>query len=267
MKEHYISQLNKNIELKGFYKRLITKADKIYHALTLISKYVTHKQTQERFITLGIDFLEMSYMLYPTYKEDHADVHEELEVLVQEVQALTQGLVIRGILNPESKTLFDQELDTYMKFTQTYVMQIDTKTDSESSIVSPLFQENFFGETLTPGTLIEEPREKKLELLSEKPVMSFTQKEPEISKGHTEEQVFYKGHTPEKKKTDAIDRMNRKTTILNFIKQNKEVAIKDIVLYIGDCSEKTIQRELNDLITESLIKKVGDRRWSRYSLI
>lgn len=267
MKEHYISQLNKNIELKGFYKRLITKADKIYHALTLISKYVTHKQTQERFVTLGIDFLEMSYMLYPSYKEDHADVAEELAVLLQEVQALTQGLVIRGILNPDSKTLFDQELESYLQFVETYSTKIDTKEEVENSIVSPLFQENFFGERLTTDMLIEQPRQMPTpEPVATNP-MSFIENDTHSDKGHTDTHTISKGHTDSKKRTDAIDRMSRKTTILTFIKQNKEVAIKDIVTHIGDCSEKTIQRELNDLITENLIKKVGDRRWSRYSLV
>ena len=175
--------------------------------------------------------------------------------------------MIRGILNPESKKLFDQELDAYLVFISSYVSQIDTSDESKPSIVSPLFQENFFGETLTLDTLLEQPREKKIDTVSAPEPMSFTKSPIESPKGHTNTPAISKGHEEEKKKTDVVDRMNRKTTILTFIKQNKEVAIKDIVLYMGNCSEKTVQRELNDLIAENLIKKVGDRRWSRYSLL
>lgn len=59
----------------------------------------------------------------------------------------------------------------------------------------------------------------------------------------------------------------RKNTILEFIKGHNNVNIKDIVPNIVGCSEKTIQRELIGLINEGKIKKEGERRWSRYSII
>ncbi len=59
----------------------------------------------------------------------------------------------------------------------------------------------------------------------------------------------------------------RKETIFNFIKGHNDVSIKDIVPNITGCSEKTIQRELIQLINERKIKKEGERRWSKYSVI
>lgn len=59
----------------------------------------------------------------------------------------------------------------------------------------------------------------------------------------------------------------RKNTVLDFIKGHNYVSIKDIVPNITGCSEKTIQRELIQLINEGKIKKTGERRWSRYSII
>lgn len=58
----------------------------------------------------------------------------------------------------------------------------------------------------------------------------------------------------------------RKNTILEFIKGHNNASIKDIVPNITGCSEKTVQRELIVLISENKIKKVGERRWSRYSI-
>lgn len=45
-----------------------------------------------------------------------------------------------------------------------------------------------------------------------------------------------------------------------------EATIKDITDIITDVSSKTIQRELNAMIEDNLIKRQGERRWSRYSL-
>jgi len=42
--------------------------------------------------------------------------------------------------------------------------------------------------------------------------------------------------------------------------------VKDFAKVITDISEKTIQRELLDLVQRGVIKKEGERRWSRYSL-
>ncbi len=60
------------------------------------------------------------------------------------------------------------------------------------------------------------------------------------------------------------DRRVRITTILGA---KGEATIKDISEIITDVSEKTIQRELNALIDENVVKREGERRWSKYSLI
>lgn len=43
-------------------------------------------------------------------------------------------------------------------------------------------------------------------------------------------------------------------------------SIKEIATVIPGCSEKTIQRELSALVASGSVKRVGERRWSRYSL-
>lgn len=58
----------------------------------------------------------------------------------------------------------------------------------------------------------------------------------------------------------------RRARILNLIKDNREVAIRDIVAHFHDVSEKTIQRELVAMSDSGILKKTGERRWSRYAL-
>jgi len=66
---------------------------------------------------------------------------------------------------------------------------------------------------------------------------------------------------------DSFKKTNRQNIIVNLLKKRKELTIKDIAQVIRDCSEKTIQRELISLIEIGVLKKVGERRWSKYSLI
>ena len=59
---------------------------------------------------------------------------------------------------------------------------------------------------------------------------------------------------------------DRRNAIMSVIRDKKRASIKDISTLIRGVSEKTIQRELTALITEGVVSKEGERRWSTYSL-
>lgn len=65
----------------------------------------------------------------------------------------------------------------------------------------------------------------------------------------------------DKKPKGQNDRMS---LILELVRKKKSVSIKDIAREIKGCSEKTIQRELNVLIEQGLVRREGERRWSVY---
>jgi hypothetical protein len=71
------------------------------------------------------------------------------------------------------------------------------------------------------------------------------------------------GATPSSEVSSTYDRRERIKTVLEA---KGEATIKDISEIITDCSEKTIQRELNAMIADNVVKRQGERRWSKYSL-
>lgn len=58
----------------------------------------------------------------------------------------------------------------------------------------------------------------------------------------------------------------RREQILALFVKGVDVSIKDIAARIKGCSEKTIQRELNALLYDNVIERIGEKRWSRYVL-
>src|SRR3989344_4979222 len=64
--------------------------------------------------------------------------------------------------------------------------------------------------------------------------------------------------------TVSVRKNSRQSVIITLLKRKKEVMIKDITMLISGCSDKTIQRELSSMVSSGLIKKIGDKRWSRY---
>lgn len=77
----------------------------------------------------------------------------------------------------------------------------------------------------------------------------------------TGDMVPIKDNRPKGQSKGQSDRMS---LILDLVRKSKSLSIKEITSVIRDCSEKTIQRELNILIERGLIRREGERRWSLY---
>jgi len=73
---------------------------------------------------------------------------------------------------------------------------------------------------------------------------------------------IHKGHADVQEK-----KSERQELIITTLKGQSNLTIKDFAKIIKGCSEKTIQRELIAMVDNGLIKKEGERRWSRYSLL
>lgn len=56
----------------------------------------------------------------------------------------------------------------------------------------------------------------------------------------------------------------RRELILKFIKTNGWSSIKEITGFVPGVSSKTVQRELVALVNNGVLKREGERRWSRY---
>jgi len=74
---------------------------------------------------------------------------------------------------------------------------------------------------------------------------------------------FKKNTAPNK----TTNKKSRSAEITEIVRKKGKVTIKDISMVITDCSEKTIQRELQKLVSSGVMSKEGERRWSTYSII
>ena len=61
-------------------------------------------------------------------------------------------------------------------------------------------------------------------------------------------------------------KVSRREQILSVFVKGRDISIKDISAKVKGCSEKTIQRELNNLVFDHLLSRIGEKRWSRYVL-
>ncbi len=70
---------------------------------------------------------------------------------------------------------------------------------------------------------------------------------------------------PRQTKQDDKRQSSRRVEIMKAL-SSEPVSIKDIAVHVEGCSEKTIQRELNAMVDEGVVRRVGEKRWSKYVL-
>ncbi len=61
-------------------------------------------------------------------------------------------------------------------------------------------------------------------------------------------------------------KVGRREQILSVFVKDRDISIKEISAKVKGCSEKTIQRELNTLVFDHILQRIGEKRWSRYVL-
>ncbi len=107
----------------------------------------------------------------------------------------------------------------------------------------------------------EEVNEKQDMVSPEKKIISRTLPKKEMS--------FIPNSEPKKISVNnsSSSQGDRSQKVIELINEKKDISIKDIVSYFKEYSQKTIQRDLAALVEEGKIKRIGEKRWSRYSII
>ncbi|KKU59574.1 MAG: hypothetical protein UX81_C0008G0024 [Parcubacteria group bacterium GW2011_GWA2_47_12] len=62
-------------------------------------------------------------------------------------------------------------------------------------------------------------------------------------------------------------RRERQKTITDILKDKKKLTIRELLSFIKNCGEKTLQRDLYELSDKGVLKKEGEKRWSAYSFV
>jgi len=61
---------------------------------------------------------------------------------------------------------------------------------------------------------------------------------------------------------------DRRSVLMQYLREHPMSSVHEVAsspLFAGSVSEKTVQRELVSLVEEGSVKRVGERRWSRYT--
>jgi hypothetical protein len=230
---------------------LFKKTEKITAALYLVSGLLKDDEPIKwELRDRGIDLLSSSFTASSSVPGDKSGVIQAIFTAALETLSLLNVAKISNLISEMNHKLLVREIDLVVGMLRDRLAQSAEKAGyvlSESFFKTPdLFASGFRMDNRGGGN--PNQHDDKGQVLGMKYEVSGNK-------------ASIEGHVSVQEK-----KSNRQETILNVLKTQSNLTIKDFAKVIKDCSEKTIQRELIDLVSKGLIKKEGERRWSRYSL-
>ncbi len=259
---------------------LYKKTEKVTAAVYLVSNLFSDSEPLKMSLRGKVLMLlsRVSSLVYCTQNRQE-EVGRTI-LLISELKSLLTVANIAGLLSQMNNGILQKELDTL-------ITTIETEEKNTSKVQGYMLPDSFFDlKDQAPGnppSIGQSFQTSSLRSSSEDGATSeFYKGQP---KGHKRHLVLDNGLEENFSATSNLSKKisrpslrtnsktfdprkdSRKTIIIELLKKDSNLTIKDFTRVLNDCSEKTIQRELLSLVAGGVLKKEGERRWSTYSLV
>ncbi|MDQ2932892.1 MAG: hypothetical protein M3Q80_00735 [bacterium] len=226
---------------------IFKKSEKITAALYLVSGLLKDEEPMKwQLRDNGMELMSASFMASSNVPGDKNSVIQSIFTSALETISLLNVALISNMITQMNHSLLVREIDNIVGLLR------DRLTENAENAGYVLSESFFKTPDLFSSGFRSEPKSETKGQTSSSKAQSSTEplKHRELH-GHANTHI---------KKT------HRQELIIEVLRTQSNLTIKDFSKVIKDCSEKTIQRELIELVDKGIVKKEGERRWSRYSL-
>lgn len=230
---------------------IFKKTEKITAGLYLVSGLLKDEEPIKwEMRDRGIDLLSSSFSASNSLPGDKNAVIQSLFTAALETLSLLNVAKISNLISEMNYRLLVKEIDNI-------VLMLKDRLAESAENAGYILSESFFK---TPDLFSSGFRLGNKHQYSSSGQNSKSHKN-NLGDFHDSKTGITKGHDVNNDK-----KTQRQEIIISTLKNQSNLTIKDFSKIIKDCSEKTIQRELIELVNKGIVKKDGERRWSRYSL-
>jgi len=217
---------------------LYKKIERLSSAIFLVSNTITDCYELKRKINdLAISLISYCAAIKDNITTEEIKLLSKMESALMEISSLLDMALVSGLVSSMNTSILKQEFDFLIKSLNELYQHCNEKTKISN---------NFF-------------KNDNVNLaLNHLPIVA--REENFISTSHKNSQQI-------KEKSVNSRKEFRGKAIIDVIRMKGNASIKDISKSVKGCSEKTIQRKLFSLIQNGILKKNGERRWSKYSLV
>ena len=217
----------------------LSSLHKVVRALYFIARNIKDKNISSSLRSIASSLLHTSYSFLreEDSKENKSVLYKDILLTLDEIFIFLQILFEEEILTSTQRMLFERELARLKESLG------EGKGKTENILPSPLDMSFLFEE--------KRPKEKGLIVEGREKSTSSLKKEKKL--------------TPIRK--DSLKKEERKKLILQQLRAQGEQSLPEIAKTFPSASQKTIQRDLRELISQGIIEKEGERRWARYRVL
>ena len=263
-------QLNKTDELAGkpaslsisdvtvfkdnpYLAYLYKKTEKLVSALYLLSSFISDKEPIKwQMREMGINLLSQSLSLSDRSSSERRLAYNNFVSTGLKFISFLEVCFVGEIISEMNYNILRREFESLIQDAESGEKRSDPK-----GLVIP---DHFFEVPANLQNIAPATQNMSNGTNKEVSATNFNKGQNNVSNRMSDKpKPVHQGHPAEEKS-------NRQDIIIDLLKKSPELGIKDFVSSIKGCSEKTIQRELVSLVSKGLIKKEGEKRWSRYSL-
>lgn len=238
------------------------KPERIASAVYLITSFFHDQEpTKWKLRALAADLVSVGVSLISPMFKERETARLEVRSIILEMRGLTVVAKNAGLISEPNSSLLLDELLKYLE-----ILGFPAGLSEENG--QPVLSQNFFG-----------PEEKELKSAELQASQEIKDKIPQANLPHTppppktellrldsQEAREPKDRPLKEFGAVSVKKNSRQSVIISLLKRKKEIMIKDVSPLISGCSEKTIQRELLAMVQAGILRKTGEKRWSRYSL-
>ncbi len=219
--------------------------------------------------TLGTELLRLNIDLKESTSSGLNSIEIRLRERVLEMVSLLEVAFFAGLVSEMNLLIIKKEFHNLLNHVS---LMLREKNEGSSLLGSPFFDIENDSSTADLHKIESRDSYQHMSHISaHSEVKSNEEKDLIKDKTYLERSPTYSTHKNTEKKLKeygpvAVKRNKRQSVIINLLKRKKEIMVRDVAEIVHDCSEKTLQRELLALVSQGVLRKEGERRWSRYSL-
>jgi hypothetical protein len=250
-------------EVDEEFAYVLKKTERLTSALYLITSFFDLQEPLRwKLRSLGSDLLSASLALKDGHRSASDRLVANMSELILEIESLLSVSRNAGLMTDANHSIIHREL-----------LNLISRISPSNRLTEEFFATPLPQRTEASSSQIETRPEALPERERTSPTVERVSENTASHKGHLLDdfdlpsaKVILRHKTPRASGIVSVKKNKRQTVILDLLKRQKEIMIKDVSPLISGVSEKTIQRELLNMVKSGVLKKEGEKRWSRYSL-
>ena len=253
-------QKNSQINKGTLCSDLSVRIEKLTTAVYMVTDCLEDDEPiKNRLRLIGVNLVTLGLTSKSENKTISHNSCVEIGILTEEARSLISIAGLVGLIGEMNSSILKIELERIAKMASNVISDhsINTSITQKTGVI---LSEDFF-DTQSNINKANDFYKGQMSYKGQENNMSFINK--------SQSNLLINSSVPTEtriKKFSVAEKINRTNSILKFIKDKGEVSIKDITIVISDCSEKTVQRELGVLVEQRVIKRSGEKRWSKYQI-